>query len=85
MADGIPTRDEMVEMLWREASAADTKAGDRAKLCRVIAHLMGYNRGEDYSDFEEKLRQLEIMESQRPQPPKEPDVPWWEKTEGEEQ
>jgi hypothetical protein len=80
MAHEIPSRDEMVHMLWQQAKADDTKAGDRAKLCRVIAHLMGYNRGEDYSDFEEKLRELEIMEAQRP---KQPEVPWWEKTEGE--
>jgi hypothetical protein len=82
MAEGIPTREEMVKMLWADAQKPDCKAHEKAKLCRVIAHLMGYNRGEDYSDLEEKLRELEIMEAQRP---KQPEVPWWEQTEGEEQ
>lgn len=78
----IPTRDEMVRMLWADTQKPDCKAHEKAKLCREIAHLMGYHRGEDYSDIEEKLRKLEAMEAQRPKP-KEPERPWWDQTDGE--
>ena len=78
--DGIPTREEMVRALWKDAQAEGCKAHEKAKLCRVIAHLMGYNRGEDYADMEEKLRQLELMNPPRPA---EPEVPWWERPDTE--
>jgi hypothetical protein len=68
MPDGIPTRDEMVRMLWEQASDDDCKAGDRAKLCRVIAHLMGYNRSEDYSDLEAQLAELRARRPAAPEP-----------------
>lgn len=80
VADGIPTREEMVRHLWADAQKPDATAADKAKLCRVIAHLMGYNRGEDYADMEEKLRQLELM---NPPKPKEPEVPWWDRPDQE--
>jgi hypothetical protein len=66
--EGIPTRDEMVRLLWERAQAEDCKDADKAKLCRVIAHLQGYNRSEDYSDLEEQLRELRARRPTVPEP-----------------
>ncbi len=68
MPDGIPTRDEMVRMLWKQAQEDGASAGDRAKLCRVIAHLQGYNRSEDYSDLEAQLAELRARRPTAPKP-----------------
>jgi hypothetical protein len=75
MADGIPTRDEMVKLLWKRAQEDNCKDSDRAKLCRVIAHLQGYNRSEDYSDLEEQLAELR---ARRPTAP-EPEPEWYQR------
>jgi hypothetical protein len=83
MADAqqpLPSREDLVLRCWDLVNDGSTKPNDVAKLCRVIAQLQGYNRGEDYSDLEEQLRQLEMS---APTQVVQPEVPWWEKTEGE--
>lgn len=71
----IPTREEMVDLLWRRALADDCKDSDRAKLCRVIAQLQGLNRSEDYSDLEAQLAELRARRPSAPQPE------WYQKIE----